>query len=114
MSNVISLEAKRKQKFQPIRDSLLLVNRAVADERLSRQDIVYLMEFVSFYLEKNRPFNEYIADQNKRRAIEKLIAFGYLEKTEPFDWIVDEAFLGFSVGDSLGWFQEIRINGAMS
>ena len=40
----------------------------------------------------------------------KLIEFGYIEPFEPFEWIVDEAFLGFEVGDSLGMVQTIRLN----
>jgi len=109
MKNIISLEAKRKEKNKPFRDKLDLLSAAVADERLSRKDIRHLIEFVSMTIERNRPFNEYIEDKNKRALIARLIDYGYLEKTDPFDWIVEEAFLGFSVGDSLGWFQEIRV-----
>lgn len=107
-SNVVSISKKRIEKFKPISDGFDLIGLAVADNRLSKDDIQYLIDFVSHTVKINRPFNEYIG--YKEKTIKKLIDCGYLENTEPFDWIVDEAFLGFSVGDSLGIFQEIIIN----
>jgi len=109
-SNVVSISKKRIEKFKPISDGFDLIGLAVADNRLSKDDIQYLIDFVSHTVKINRPFNEYIGYKEKKLTIKKLIDCGYLENTEPFDWIVDEAFLGFSVGDSLGIFQEIIIN----
>ena len=109
MNNVISLAEKRKEKQKQFLDKLSLLYDVIADARLSRIDCLFLIEFVSLYIERDGPFNEYVDDKGKRAAIEKLIDFGYLEKTEPFDWICEESFLGFSVGESLGLFQEIRI-----
>jgi len=121
MGKVAYLEVKRKERLEQQEkedtERNNLINRAIEtilslrdDKRISRRDRTLFILEIAQILKRNRGICMPIEGEESIQRYRKLIEFGYIEPFEPFEWIVDEAFLGFEVGDSLGMVQTIRLN----